>query len=213
MSVEEGMKIEFLFKDLHSGIYEYGQKKLEESLKTGYITYVYGFRLKLPFFDKYLYYKSEVESLLKQKFFWDKYKEGKKEYLSLKDNKDYIVTNKESYETYLESKDIISNSAKLKSMYLRLCLNAPTQGTSAFQTKQATILLFKEIEDRKDYWKARISNLVHDEIVLEVRKELSQKYSEILEKSMIIGGQRFIKNPVINMSCKAQIGNSWYEAK
>jgi DNA polymerase I-like protein with 3'-5' exonuclease and polymerase domains len=213
MTVEEGMKIESLFKQLHSGVYTYGSKKLEESLKTGYITYTYGFRLKLPFFDKYLYLKSEVDFLTKDKNFWSEYKEGKSEYLLKKDNPKYVIKNNLTYSVYKESKDKISELATLRSNYLRLCMNAPTQGTAAFQTKQATILLFKEIEKNNDYWNARISNLVHDEIVLEVKDNLADKYSKILENSMIVGGQKFIKNPLIKMSCKANIGKSWYEAK
>lgn len=50
LPIEEGMRIEKLFKELHSGIYEWGDKKLEEVLKIGYIESAMGFKLHLPQF-------------------------------------------------------------------------------------------------------------------------------------------------------------------
>jgi DNA polymerase I-like protein with 3'-5' exonuclease and polymerase domains len=92
-------------------------------------------------------------------------------------------------------------------------LNAPTQGTSAHQTKFATILIFNYIEKNNHYWKARIANVIHDEILMEVENSLVDKYKIVIEESMKTGGNYFLKNPILKMGAESNIGNSWYEAK
>jgi DNA polymerase I-like protein with 3'-5' exonuclease and polymerase domains len=125
----------------------------------------------------------------------------------------YAIADMEAYNCFNANKLMMKDYFSLKSQYMRLCLNAPTQGTAAHQTKMATVLLFNEIEKNNDYWKARIANVIHDEIVLETETHLSEKYARILEKSMIEGGNIFLNNPVLFMSAEANIGKSWYESK
>jgi DNA polymerase I-like protein with 3'-5' exonuclease and polymerase domains len=77
----------------------------------------------------------------------------------------------------------------------------------------ATILLFNEIEKNNDYWNVRIANVIHDEIVMETKHNLSEKYARILEKCMIVGGNMFLTNPVLFMSAEAKVADTWYNAK
>ena len=89
----------------------------------------------------------------------------------------------------------------------------PTQSAAAFQTKLATCLLFEYIYDHNHLWKARICNAIHDELNMEVIDELCDEYKEVLERCMKDGGNVFLKNNLFTMSCSANIGESWYEAK
>jgi DNA polymerase I-like protein with 3'-5' exonuclease and polymerase domains len=215
MSIEEGNRIEKLFKELHYGVYSYGDKKLKEALDLGYIQYAMGFKLKLPMFDIYKTLDDKINSLGQE--FWSKYRAGKaehkKEEKALAKGNSYIIENQEAYNIFNANKLMMKDYFSLKSQYMRLCLNAPTQGTAAHQTKMATILLFREIERNNDYWNVRIANVIHDEIVMETKHHLSEKYARILEKCMIVGGNMFLTNPILFMSADANIGKSWAEAK
>lgn len=215
MSIEEGMRIEKLFKQLHSGIYAYGENKLEESIGFGYIEYAYGFKLRLPFYDKFKPLYDFIQEL--PSHFWEAYRVGKREYQANKMAKEagdlYRIQDYPSYNLYVENKSRISEYFSRRSEYFRLCLNAPTQGTAAHQTKYATVLLFEAIEKNNDYWKARIANVIHDEIMLEVEESLVDKYKIILEESMIKGGNVFLENPILFMRAESNSGNSWAEAK
>lgn len=211
LSIEEGMRIEKLFKELHYGVYKYGDEKLKEAISLGYIQYAMGFKLKLPMFDYFKTLEEKVSSL--DNVFWTNYREGKKEYESSQKDINYQVKNLNNFNLYSSHRLMMKDYFSLKSQYMRLCLNAPTQGTAAHQTKMATVLLFNEIEKNNDYWKVRIANVIHDEIVLETQKHLSEKYARILEKSMIEGGNMFLTNPTLFMSADANIGKSWAEAK
>lgn len=215
ISVEEGERIEKLFKELHHGVYAYGEAKLKEALEYGYIQYAMGFKLKLPMFDIFTQFDEKISNL--DRDFWYKYRMGKQENLRFEKAKnkgrEYVIADIEAYKCFQANKLMMKDYFSLKSQYMRLCLNAPTQGTAAHQTKMATVLLFNEIEKNNDYWKVRIANVIHDEIVLETKKHLSEKYARILEKSMIEGGNMFLTNPTLFMSADANIGKSWYDAK
>lgn len=215
MSLAEGDRIEKLFKKLHSGIYAYGKEKLKESIKNGYIGYAYGFKLILPNLSFFTPLHEYVENV--PAHFWDSYRIGKKEYDNDKAAKKagdiYRINDYPSYNLYKENKAKISKYFSMSGEYMRLCLNAPTQGTAAHQTKLATIMLFDEIEKNRHYWKVRIANVIHDEIVMEVKEDLAEQYVPILENSMKDGGNKFLTNPILKMSVTANIGNNWYEAK
>jgi len=49
--MNEAVRIEELYKELHRGIYEYGNKKIEEAVQLGYIESCMGFKLHLPNFS------------------------------------------------------------------------------------------------------------------------------------------------------------------
>lgn len=170
ISLKEAENIENAYKNLHKGIFEWANKQLEINIKQGYIENAAGFKLKLPFYDKFSELQSQIKSYSKQ--FWEVYREGKQQYKdywqSINDNKLdptiplLEVPTSDSYKHYKKYKDKISEYFKLKSQYFRLTLNNPSQGIAAHQTKLAVCMLFEYIEERNHYWKARISNVVHD---------------------------------------------------
>ena len=213
--LERAQEIENSFKELHSGLYETGNQKLKEASKLGYIESAMGFKLHLPYFTEYKELESKIQAITKDD--WDLYKVGKKEYkaqFKAKENKkDYTILNQQAYNYYYNNKGKISKFFKLKSQYMRLCLNNPVQATSAHQTKQATIALFNFIKENNHIGKAKIVLVVHDEIVMEVEDNLTELYKQKLGEIMVTEGNKFIKNPILTIKADANIGDNWYEAK
>jgi len=110
LPIEEGMRIEKLFKELHSGIYEWGDKKLEEVLKIGYIESAMGFKLHLPQFKWFKELEAKIKQITKEE--WGIYREGKTEYNKEKkakeDKKEYVIKNIRCYEFYKSKKSDVS---------------------------------------------------------------------------------------------------------
>lgn len=218
---DRATEIEKGFKSLHATMFAWGEEKLKESIKTGYIQYTYGFRLKLPFFSNFLELHENVKS--KDNEFWEEYKAGRDEHKALLTNEEniqkdstvpvYVVKNKSAYSFYKKHAPAISKYFSLKSGYLRLCLNAPSQGMAAHMTKKAMIMLFNIIKNNGHIGEARICNMVHDEIVMEVRDDLVDQYEDILKNVMIEAANSFLDKDVVSMKCDAFGGYSWYSAK
>jgi len=215
LPVKEGMRIESLFKELHSGIYAYGDKKIKEAIELGYIESTMGFKLHLPEYKKFKDLQEKVEKLSKQE--WTFYKEGKEEYQKLEKAKEkneiYNVKNIQAFNFYKQNKSLVSQFFKLKSQYYRLCLNNPTQTTAAHQTKTAVSMLFEYIKQNNHLELVKICIVPHDEIVLEVKEELCELYKEKLGQFMREAGDKFISNPLIKMGADAEVGANWYSAK
>lgn len=221
LPLEEGMRLEALYKELHPKVYEYGNKNLVEALKHGYIESVEGFKLILPEFETYTKLDKQIKEF--DKDFWAIYREGKEEYKAYwksfeerkidKEVELYVVQNKDSYNHYKEHKDLVSKFFQLKSQYFRLSLNNPIQTTGAFHIKRAGIYLFDFIEQNNHYWKAKICNVPHDEYVLEVLEELVDIYVPKVGECMREAGDYYLKSGIVKSGAEGHSGNSWYEAK
>ena len=213
--LEEAMNIENAYRELHSGIYRYGDKKILEAIELGYIESTYGFKLHLPNFDSFKNKHKWLVNLSQE--FWGKYKIGKTEYRAEKKAKEdgefYTVKEKDCYDLYRKHSYDISMYFKSKSQYYKLCLNNPTQTKAAFQTKAATNKIYEHIWKKKHFWKARISLVLHDEINMEVLERLSKEYKGVIEDAMVNQGNTFLANPLLFMKAEANIGDNWYEAK
>lgn len=213
--MEKAQEIENAFKELHSGLYETGTNTLKQAIKVGYIESAMGFKLHLPYFEEYRESERKVSSITKED--WQLYKQGKLEYKAqfkaIEAKKEYKIVNKQAYDFYTNNKSKISKFFKLKSQYMRLCLNNPVQATSAHQTKLAVINLFKYIRNNNHLNKALICIVPHDEIVMEVEDSLTSTYKEKLGQIMIESGNRFLTNPLLKMGADANIGSNWYSAK
>lgn len=210
---EEAVQIELAFKELHSGLYEWGNRIFDESIKTGYIKSADGWKLKLPKYEQFSELKKFIEGF--ERSDWDSYKQGKQEYNKKwelhNQGKNYDIKYANSYNFYVSNKKGISEFFKLKSEYQRLCLNNPVQTGGAHQLKYATCLLFKWILESNLLWKVKIVNSVHDELVVECAIELSELVRKKVEEFMIMGGNKYLKN--LKIKADAAIGNSWASAK
>jgi len=213
--VEEAMQIESAYRELHSGIYTYGNEKIKEAVQLGYIESTYGFKLHLHNFDFFKQKDTWLKTLTMD--FWRSYKAGKLEFKAEKkageEKKEYVVKDVKSYDLYRKNSYDISQYFKAKAQYFKLCLNNPTQTKAAFQTKAATNAIYEHIWKKKHFWKARISLVVHDEINMEVETSLAQEYKKVIENAMINEGNKFLNNPLLAMKAEANIGDNWYEAK
>lgn len=211
--LDEAYKIENAFKELHEGLYTWGNIEFEKAIKQGYIESADGWKLALPKFDKFKEYKAKVESITKEQ--WQMYKQGKLDYKKKFDEKEKGITYKyifpKSVNFYVSKKTEVSQFFKLKSEYQRLCLNNPVQARSAHQLKKATAILFDWIIENGYINKIKIVNTVHDEIIVECEENLKEIAKEAIQSSMLEGGNYYLTN--LKIKADANIGESWGEAK
>ena len=211
--LDEAYKIENAFKELHAGLYEWGDKVFSQSIKKGYIESADGWKLALPKFDKYLEYRDKVEAITKEQ--WTMYKQGKLDYKKKFDEQekgrkyDYIYPIAVKY--YKSKKTEVSQFFKLKSEYQRLCLNNPVQARSAHQLKLATSILYDWILANNYINQIKIVNTIHDEIVCECPEHLKDITKEAVEQAMLTGGNYYLTN--LKIKADANYGPSWGKAK
>lgn len=205
--------IEDAFKELHSGLYEWGEKELVKALKTGYIESVDGWKLKLPKFEEFNEYKVKVDSISRDQ--WTIYKQGKLDFKKKIEEeeaeREYTYKYPKSVEYYNSVKKVVSKYFKLRGEYQRLCLNNPVQTRGAHQIKLASCIMFEWILENNLIWKVLMCNSVHDELVLESKKEYAEQAKQALEYAMLTGGNYYLTN--LKIKADANIGSSWGEAK
>lgn len=211
--LDEAYKIEAAFKELHEGLYTWGDKVFKEAVDKGYIESADGWKLRLPKFDLYLKYKENIESITKEE--WSLYKigkgESKAEFEAKEKKETYTIINKEAYNYYKSKAKEVSQYFKLQGEYKRLCLNNPVQARGAHQLKRATVLLFNWILENNLQGIVLLCNSIHDEMVLECPEEYGQIACDKLSECMITGGNYYLKN--LEIKADAHTGASWYEAK
>ncbi len=82
-------------------------------------------------------------------------------------------------------------------------LNTPVQGSAADIMKKSLSILFERIKKTE----TKIIGTVHDEILLEVPESQAEEAAEILEDSMIKGGETYLKSVPVEVEIK--IGQHW----
>jgi DNA polymerase I-like protein with 3'-5' exonuclease and polymerase domains len=207
--VEEGDRIYQIYVELNKPTYIWGEEVLRNALRTGYISSTSGFKLALPFYNDYLSSKQVVDKMTRND--WTDYKRGKELYKLGKGHTN--ATDKRCLEFYNANSYNISQLAKAKAKYMRLCLNNPIQTTAAHMTKQSMIDLLEVIRTNNHLGIVKICNMPHDEIILEVPNDLASTYCNILGEVMVTAGNKFLVSDNIIMEADANIGQSWYEAK
>ena len=101
----------------------------------------------------------------------------------------------------LENKNYI-----IRSGAERMALNTPIQGTSADIIKIAMVKLYEEFN--KNILKSKILVQVHDELVIDCKKDEFDKVSSLMKDVM----ENVIKLDV-PLTIDIEYGNNWYEAK
>lgn len=99
------------------------------------------------------------------------------------------------------------NNGKEKHAIMKKALNYPIQGLSGSMTKYASILYRRWLLENNLQDVIFITNLVHDECNLEVKKEYSELAASKLEEYMIQAANIWCKK--IPMKATAVIGNYW----
>lgn len=219
---DEAVNIEKAFKELHEGIYKWGDEMLSKALRTGYVESRGGFKIWLKHFNFFQESQDWIDSMSPD--FWDSYRRGKKLYKKSFEEAEargigrqyvldeYFLENvalKSDYRKYTDNKDRISKHFSRKNEYFKICLNNPAQSTSAHQTKSALTVLFNYIVDNGHVWDARIANSPYDEILMETKHHLSEEYKEVIERCMIEEGNKWLTKNLFSMKAEAVIGESW----
>lgn len=207
--LEKAYEIENAFKLLHEGLYVWGAKEFKKAIEQGYIESADGWKLKLPFFDKYKRLEEQIGKISKEQ--WDLYRIGKSERAASKKDEEYIIQNITAYNYYMSVRMDVSSFFKLKSSYQRLCLNNPVQTRGAHQLKLATCLLFEWILKNNFQNIVLLCNTIHDEIVCESPDRLAERTRIMIEKCMLEGGNHYLTN--LKIKADANTGESWGEAK
>jgi len=89
------------------------------------------------------------------------------------------------------------------SMTQRNGKNAPIQGTSADILKRALRLLNDELRDTS----ARIVNIIHDEVVVEVDESESHEVAQKVERAMCAAGEEYLQT--VPVKVESQIACEW----
>ena len=99
-----------------------------------------------------------------------------------------------------------SNNFMVRQFGARAAINTPIQGTAADIMKIAMINLYKKLKEEK--LNSKILLQIHDELLLEVKREEKEKVEEILKDSM----ENAMK---LKVPLKVEISeaNDWYNAK
>jgi len=211
--MNEAVKIENSFKELHEGMYIWGNNNFINAVKLGYIESLDGWKLKLPEFSKYKGLEKEIKNFSKED--WQLYKIGKEEYKKYWEAKNkkelFTIVFKKEYDFYISKKSYVSQYFKLQGEYKRLSLNNPIQSSAAHMTKYATVLMFNWIKENNYINNVKIVNVIHDEIVIECEKSLKEIVVKNLEDSMLKAGNHYLKD--LTIKADAHFGSSWQEAK
>ena len=111
------------------------------------------------------------------------------------------------YEEHPEIKGYWREIMTTQGELMRCSQNYPVQGTSGSQTKTAGII-FRDIQLNKNLkGKIWITNMIHDEVIVECKKEYAEEARELLEKCMVLGAKIFCKK--VTMAAEAVITDFW----
>src|SRR5689334_24385924 len=89
------------------------------------------------------------------------------------------------------------------SMTQRNGKNAPIQGTSADILKRALRLLNDELRATS----AKIVNIIHDEIVVEVDEGEADQVAQTVEQAMVAAGEEYLQS--VPVKVESQIATEW----
>lgn len=120
----------------------------------------------------------------------------------VKGNKQYAAIKSRAEADGIE----ILNNGGFISQAERQCVNARVQGSAATLTKCALISIY--YDQRLRDIGAKLVNTVHDEILLEVPKENSERCEELLTENMVTSARVWV--PIIPMKCDTYNVDAWY---
>lgn len=155
-------------------------------------------------------YESYFKAFPKLKEFFDKTIKNSMErgYIIIDDitNRKFYFADFDKLQQYKNNEEW-SKFYSLKGKYERACLNYIIQGAAGSITKLAAIYFRKWILDNNLQNDVFITNLVHDEINVECKEELSEKVAKALELKMFEAGALWCKT--VPLKSEAAIVNYW----
>jgi len=166
-------------------IYGIGPKKLSENLKIGYNDAIY---LMNKYFKTFPKIKKTLDRFEAQ----------------AKDTK-MAISPLDGRQSDLSEKDW--NNRGSVAHALNIAKNLPFQGTGASTTKLALCRIKRRFDEAGYGSDARLINVVHDEILVECKKEITEEVSEIIETEMVKAFN--IYAPSVPMEASAEVGDCW----
>ena len=102
--------------------------------------------------------------------------------------------------------ELKSSNFMQRSFGERVAMNSPIQGSAADIMKIAMIEVYRALENTR--YDAKIILQIHDELLLEVKREQAEDVKEMLEQKMQDAVQF-----AVPFAVDAHIGNDWYDVK
>lgn len=102
--------------------------------------------------------------------------------------------------------ELTSSNAMLRAFGERVARNAPIQGTAADIIKIAMIRVYNRL--KAELPDAKLILQVHDELIVECKKDVADKVCGILEQEMSAAAKM-----TVELSVDAHSGSTWYSAK
>ena len=102
--------------------------------------------------------------------------------------------------------ELSSNNFMQRSFGERVAMNSPLQGTAADIMKIAMIGVYRRL--KKEHLESKMILQVHDEILIETKKEEIERVKQILEEEM-----KGAANLRVSLEIDVHHGTNWYEAK
>lgn len=103
----------------------------------------------------------------------------------------------ELYEAHPHVKAMWSEWGKLKGQLERKALNYSIQGTSAFISKMAALLIYNY--RKQNNWPAyHLVNIIHDELISTSKQEESEQYLQLTKDFMVKAGTYFCSVPMVS---------------
>ena len=102
--------------------------------------------------------------------------------------------------------ELTSNNFNIKAFGERVAMNMPIQGSAADIIKIAMVKVYNELKNRN--LKSRLILQIHDELLIETRKDEVDEVSKLLKECM--------ENAVcldVPLTVEVKVGHNWYEAK
>lgn len=102
---------------------------------------------------------------------------------------------------------MVKRHFQVQSKYDRMALNTPTQGTGSCIIKTAAINLFKWIIDNNMFAKVKLCAMVHDELLVEIPKNIKDTFPSVLEDIMLKAAKVFCKK--VPIPAEAEVAAYW----
>lgn len=220
--MKRAIEIEKGFKDLHKGLYEWGNNVFEEALKKGYICSADGWKLHLPFFEDFKDREKIINAMSTND--WRKYRIGKEEREREKTIKEhnatlekggkkieFLLLREKEYNYYKKKVKDVRKYFIRRNDYFKLSLNNPVQTTGSHQMKLALCLIFEWILENNYINIIKLCNAIHDETVCEAPEDLAELTKDKVTHFMKEAGNKYLTK--LKIKADAHVGESWYEAK
>lgn len=193
VSLEVGNSVYESYFKAFPQLKEYFKKVIKETLDNGYIL-INEITKSKTFVSRYNEYLTLKEKIYSggAEYFWESYRKEKE-------------LNSQYFQQQL--KPMVREFFMLKGDIERNALNYPVQGTAAEMTKLAAIFFFSWLKEKELLGIVLIVNIVHDEIVVECPKNISEEVAKNLKECMEKAGNLFCTT--IPIKAEPKITDKW----